>query len=87
MDKIEIKTPSEHVISTKVGTKNTVAELLIYHTINNTSNTQVTNTDQKINRLVISLLYVVDQSSLEGDPFLDLMGISGDLVNSVQYRL
>jgi carbonic anhydrase len=78
--KIEIHFPSEHYITINNKTPRYEIELQIYHNLIKTNNQLVTNSQIKVNRAVLSILFTLGPQE-EGDIFFNNLGISKYNIN------
>lgn len=73
--KIELHYPSEHYVTIDNKTPRYEVELQIYHNLIKTNNQKVTNSQIKVNRAVLSILFTLGPQE-EGDIFFNNLGLS-----------
>lgn len=73
--KIELHYPSEHYVTIDNKTPRYQVELQIFHNLEKTNNQIVTNSQVKVNRAIISILFTLGHQE-EGDVFFNNLGIS-----------
>lgn len=73
--KIELHYPSEHYITLNGKTPRYEVEIQIHHNLIKTNNQRVTNSQVKVNRAILSILFTLGQQE-EGDVFFNNLGIS-----------
>ncbi len=73
--KIELHYPSEHYVTIESKTPRYEVELQIFHNLVKTNNQLVTNSQIKVNRAIVSILFTLG-SEEEGDIFFNNLGIS-----------
>lgn len=73
--KIELHYPSEHYVTIDNKTPRYEVELQIFHNLVKTNNQVVTNSQVKVNRAILSILFTLGPQE-EGDIFFNNLGIS-----------
>lgn len=73
--KIEIHYPSEHYVTINNKTPRYEIELQIFHNLKQTNNQVITNSQIKVNRAILSILFTMGHQG-EGDIFFNNLGIS-----------
>lgn len=74
-ERIEIKVPSEHYITTNSITPRYEVELQIHHSFERSENMNVTNKLFKVNKMILAVLFNIGNQT-EGDVFFNQIGIS-----------